>query len=385
VCSELNQDSTTAETVTLQFRPQSGHNTGPNTTEFYRDSEETGTTTHLEQDAPIPVAVDYRKSLQLLADDVSTSFFPYFTVQGGADTATALNTSVVYEHKWTGPTTTFVAKAFTMEDQGDPATTDSDFNSVVHNVLPVRTVLSGRRRGIMTLNSDLWGGQAVGDGTSPTAGTHARTKPYIFGMSHLFTNATLGIDTTAPATTWFGAAGIATLSDANLLVLSLLADSAVSVTSALQEISVEFIQDLDPARSMAPGNLTSANAGYVPTSPDWIYTNVAQQIELEAVFTQDHSAGSNLVETLKSEYEAGTRRAWEYWLVHPASVSGTPNASYYGIKITLPQCNPLSWVEENDGQGERYVRVRYRAGYNTTTAYGWHIAATTTRTAGYGG
>lgn len=384
VCSTTKQDTTALEAVALQFRPQSGHNVSPNTTEFYRDSEETGTTTHLEESAPVPVAVDYRKSIQLAADNSSLSFFPFWAVNGSGDSVAALNGSAVNEHIYTGPTTTFSAVSFSMEDQGDPAATDGDINVDVHNVLPVRVVLSGRRRGIYTLNIDLWGGASANNADAQTAGTHARVSGliYNFGMSHLFTNATLGIDNT-PLTTFFGNAG-GLDTDAEVLSNTLLDTGAVSVTSALQELSLEFIQDLDPARSMAPGNLTAQAAGYVPTCTDWVYTNTAQQIELEAVFTQNHSAGSDLVETLRSEYQAGTRRAWEFWVVHPASVSGTPDASYYGTKVTLGQCNPISWAEENDGQGERYVRVRYRAGYNTTDSHGWHIATTTTLTTALG-
>jgi len=148
----------------------------------------------------------------------------------------------------------------------------------------------------------------------------------------------------------------------------------VSLTSALQEFTLEGTQGIDLARSMAPGNLTSNYAGYVPTNSDWVYTNDQQQVELEMVFNQNHSAGSNLVETLIGENEAGTRRAWELWLVHPNAQTGGTDPAYWGMKATLGQCGPLTWAEENDGMGERYVRVRYKAQYNTTDTVGWHLA-----------
>jgi hypothetical protein len=360
------------ETVSVQFRLQAGHNTGPSTTEFYRDSEETGTTTHLEETAPTPVAVEYLKSAQFAGDDCTCLFFPYWATHGGsATTATVLDTSGSYEHIWEGPVTTGIPKAFSMEDQGDPsAGGGTEFNKEVHAVTPERVVISGSRRGLITVAADLRGGKAEEDAGAPTAGTHDRTKLFNFGMVHVMTSATLGQQVT-PGSSWF-ATDLST--DALVKAQTELDGTAYSVTSALQEFSLEMTQGIDLQRSYAPGNVTAAFAGYVPTAGDYIYTNAQQQIELEMVFTQDATTDSqNIVETLVTEYEAGTRRGFELWLVHPDTVGAT-SAAYYGIKATMFVGMPVSWAEENDGQGERYVRVRYRAGYDTTDSIGWHFA-----------
>ena len=154
--------------------------------------------------------------------------------------------------------------------------------------------------------------------------------------------------------------------------------------SALQEFSIDCTQALDLQRSMAPGNLTAAFAGYVPTNADWVYTEEQQQVEIELLFTQNHTAGSSLVETLLAEYEAGTRRSWEVFLVHPEVQAGGDGA-YFGVKASIYSATPVSWNEENDGFGERYVRVRYRAGWNTTDNMGWHFAVGSTFTTALGG
>lgn len=374
VCSSTNQDSSSLETVDIQFRLQSGHNQGPSTTEFYRGSQETGGESHLEEIAPTPIAVDYSKSAQFAGDDMSCLFFSYYASHGGAASTSAeiATTTGVYENIWEGPTTGGVARSFSMEDQGDPAASDTDINRDVYNCTPTRVSISGARRGVITVSADIAGGQAAGNAAGQTAGTWSRNALFNFGMSHCFSTSTL---TPAGGTTYFtDAGGLDT--DAEILGLTELGGSPVSLTSALQEFTIDFTQDLDLQRSMAPGNLTAAFAGYVPASTDWVYGEGQQQCEFEMVFNQNHSAGSNLVETLLAEYEAGTRRGWEIWLVHPTLV-GASNGAYRGYKVTCPNMTPVSWAEENDGMGERYVRVRYRAGWGTVDDLGWHVAGTT--------
>lgn len=360
------------ETVDIQLRPQTGHNVGPSLTEYYRGTDETGGATHLEEVAPTPIAVDYTKAAQFAGDDITTLFFPYYATQNNTDSSsTQLDTSSgVYEHIWTGPSTSGQTLSFSMEDQGDPSVTDDDLNRLVYNVTPTRVSVNGARRGVISVTADLAGGKAEGDSSAPTAGTFSRTKLFNFGMSHCFTSTTL---TAAGGSSWFAPDG-GLDTDAECLTNTELGGSPVSLTSALQEFNIECTQGLDLQRSMAPGNLTAAFAGYVPTGSDWVFTNEQQQVEFEMLFNSNHAAGSNLVETLLDEYEAGTRRAWEIWIVHPDPQAGAASNAYFGMKVTCPTMTPVSWVEENDGFGERYVRVRYRAGYNTTDTYGWHFA-----------
>jgi len=375
VVSSTKQDSTSLETVDIQFRPQSGHNQTPSTTEYYRGTDETGGESHLEEIAPTPVAVDYTKSFQLAADDVSMLHLPYFCTQGSADTVGQIDTdTAIYEHIWTGPHTNGAALSFSMEDQGDPAASDTDINRDVHNLTPRSVSISGARRGVMTVSGELAGGYAVGNSAGQTAGTFHRTDTvnaqlFHFGMSHVFTEA---VDYGVGALSTFFDGDLGT--DTKILAFSHLGGTPISLTTALQEVNIEMTQDLDLQRSMAPGNTTAAFAGYVPTGSDWVYGQAQQQVECEFVFNQNHSAGTNLVETLLAEYEAGTRRSWEYWLVHPENISGTTDGAHQGIKISMYQATPVSWAEENDGFGERYVRVRYRCGWNTSDDLGWHFA-----------
>ncbi len=383
VVSSTNQTGTGLEAVDIQFRPQTGHNQGASVTEFYRGTDEAGGESHLEEVAPTPIAVDYSKPAQFAADDVSTLFFPFFATQGGSATSPSeLATSTgVYEHIWNGPHTNGTALSFSMEDQGDPAATDTDINRDVHNCTPTRVSIAGTRRGVVTVAADIAGGQAVGNADAQTAGTFHRTKLFNFGMSHCFTEAAdLGIG--ALSSFFTSAAGLDT--DTEVLAMSHLGGTPISVTSALQEFSIDCTQALDLQRSMAPGNLTAAFAGYVPTNSDWVYSNEQQQVEIELLFTQNHTAGSSLVETLLAEYEAGTRRSWEVFLVHPEVQAGGDGA-YFGVKASIYSATPVSWVEENDGFGERYVRVRYRAGWNTTDNMGWHFAVGSTFTTAIGG
>ena len=375
VVSSTKQDTTTLEAVDIQLRPQSGHNQGASVTEFYRGSDETGGESHLEEVAPTPIAVDYSKPAQFAADYMTLLHPTYFCTQGTADTATEIDTnSAIFEHIWSGPHTNGAALSFSMEDQGDPAATDTDINRDVHNCTPSRVSISGARRGVMTVGVDIAGGFALGNADAQTAGTFHRTDAvnaqlYHFGMSHCFTEA---VDYGKGALSTFFAGDLG--SDTKILAFSHLGGTPVSLTSALQEVNIEMTQDLDLQRSMAPGNTTAAFAGYVPTGGDWVYGQGQQQVECEFVFNQNHSAGTNLVETLLAEYEAGTRRSWEYWLAHPENISGTSTGAHQGIKISMYQATPVSWAEENDGFGERYVRVRYRCGWNTTDDMGWHFA-----------
>ena len=382
VVSSTNQDTTAAETVDIQFRPQSGHNLGPNVTEYYRGSDETGGESHLEEIAPVPIAVDYAKSSSFGADDVSCLFFPFFATQGGSATSPSqLDTSSgVYEHIWNGPNTNGTALSFSMEDQGDPAASDGDLNHDVHNITPSSVTIAGQRRGVVTVSADMQGGQSVANASAQVAGTFHRTKLLTFSMSHCFTEAAdLGIG----ALSTFRLNSMTT--DAEVKANSHLGGTPLSLTTALQEFSIEMTQGLDLQRSMAPGNTTAAFAGYVPTNTDWVYTGEQQQVEIELVFTSNHTAASSLVETLLSEYEAGTRRSWEIWLVHPQSQAGGASFAHFGIKASIYQATPVSWVEENDSFGERYVRVRYRAGWNTTDNMGWHFAVGSTFTTAIGG
>lgn len=387
VCSDsLHDTADTMETVDIQFKLQGGHNTGPSATEYYRDLDETGTETWLEESAPTPVAVEYTKSAQLAGDDVSCMFFSYWATQGGAATApTNLETdSGVYEHVWNGPATSPTVYSFSMQDQGDPgAAGDEEFNRDVHNVTPERTTISGSRRGLITVAADLRGGKSEDIGGAPTAGTFERTKLFNFGMVHLFTSTTTG--QASVGTTFFAPAG-GLDNDTEVLAVSDLDGSPVSLTAALQEFSLECIQELDLQRSYAPGNLTTGYAGYVPKNADWVFTNTGQQCELEMVFRQNDAAGSNLVETLLTEYEAGTVRAWELWLVHTDPQAPTAgNDAYFGFKASFYRMGPISWAEENDGFGERFVRVRYRAQWDATNNTGWNFAAGSTHTTALGG
>jgi hypothetical protein len=169
------------------------------------------------------------------------------------------------------------------------------------------------------------------------------------------------------ATTTFPSSG------ANCITLSQLA-SPTDVTASIQEFQVIATQALDLQRSMAPGNLTGDYAGYVPKNTDWIYTNDAQQLEFEMVFNQNDTSGE--AEKLLLEYQAGTRRSWEIWVVHPnPDAAGVPDG-YYGVKWSAANMSPVSWAEENDAFGERYVRVRYRANWDTTKNFAWHFAGT---------
>lgn len=386
VCSFTNQDAAALETIdanSVLFRLQAGHNTGPSITEYYRDIDETGTETYLEESAPTPVAVEYTKGAQMAGDDTSLAFWSYWATQGAAASSSAqLDTSGVYELIWFGPSTTPQARAFSMGDIGQPSTTDTDFNRDVYNATPERVVISGSRRGLITVAADIRAGRSVGTSTDYSAlGNHYRVNIFNFGMTHVFTSTTLG-QQSVPGTTWF-AEELDT--DTEILAATELDGTPVSLTSALMEFSLEMTQGLDLQRSYAPGNLTAANAGYVPASGDWIYDNNGQQIELEMLFRQNDSAGSNVVETLIAESEAGTRRAWELWFVDPDAVGDTSD-SHYGFKCTLYQCGPAnSFTEENDGFGERYVRARYKAQWHAVDDVGWHFAAGSAMATALGG
>lgn len=379
-CSlDQHDNGNTMETKVVQFKLRAGMQTNRATTEFYRSSQETGMESHLEESAPTPVGVTYTKSIQVAGDCQSVPYFLYWATQGGANSSAASVASsnpTAYEHDWTGPNVSYAAKAFSMEDCGQGAAGgDADFNKNVANVTPDRVTISGRRsntsNSVIDVSADLrGGGYTAGFASAPTSITWSRTKLYNFGMVFLNTSTTLPFDTFG--TGWFNQATAPT-SGANCITLGELTGSEVDMTASLQEFSLVATQDLDIERSMAPGNLDANYAAIVPDCLDWIYGPNAQQIELEMVFNQDDASGE--AEKLGDEYSAGTRRSWELWIVHPgADAAPTPDL-YYGIKVSLSSMVPLSWAEESNGFGERFVRVRYKAGYDTAANAGWHIAA----------
>lgn len=372
--STTNQDSSTAETRNYKMRLQEGHNTAAAQVEFYRQTQETGLTTHLEESAPTPIAKEWRKSIRVAGDDVTVPFFLYWPTQGNAATShSTLNGSVVGEDVWSGPNSAPTARSFSMEDLGKPGTSDADFNRLVHNVTPERVVISGQRRGVITVSADLLGGKTV-TAAGGTGNTFVRNRLYNFGMCYVKTNATGGF---ASTTTYFGGATAPT-SAANTTTLSQLAATITDITSLCQEWSITATQNIDMTRSMAPGNLDTDYAAIIPASTDYVYGNDLQQLEFEMLFNQDSAADSgNIVEGLRGEYEAGTLRGFEIWLVHPNYVESGANDSYYGMKVTCANMSPQSWAEENDAFGQRYVRVRYKAVYSTSKSYAWHIACGT--------
>jgi hypothetical protein len=127
---------------------------------------------------------------------------------------------------------------------------------------------------------------------------------------------------------------------------------------------------------MAPGNFDTNNAAVVPACGDYMFGPKQQQLELELLFEQNGDA-AGIIAGLREEFDAGTLRPWEFWLVHPTAHAGTAGYAYNFLKVTMASAHPVpgSWKEENEGFGERYVRVRYRSGYDLTDTVGWHIAA----------
>lgn len=370
--SRTNQDTTSAETRTIKFKVQSGNTTAAEQTTFFRSSEETGNESHLEESAPTPIAAAWNKSVTLAGDPISTAFFLYWPTQGGGDTVpTQLNATTGYEHVWSGPvysgSASYTARAFSLEDLGVPGTSDADFNRLVHNVTPSRVEISGTRGAVVSVSADLVGGGLTATAGSGTGSTWTRSRLYNNSMVHVMTNGTAGF---ASNTTWFGGA-TSPVTDSNWTTLSQLASTVTSVTSAVQEWTIRATQDLDLQRSLAPGNLTANYAAYVPKSGDWIWTNQGQQMEFDFLFNQDDTSG--LVEGLRAEYEAGTRRGFEVILCHPNGLGSSPD-TFFGLKVTCANMAPVSWAEESDGFGQKYVRVTYRANWDTTKNYAWHIA-----------
>jgi hypothetical protein len=150
----------------------------------------------------------------------------------------------------------------------------------------------------------------------------------------------------------------------------------VDVTDALRGFSLEFEQNIDEEGSYSPGNVDASGAGLVKWNDDWIYGSDAQKLFLQCKFVQNHAAGSNWVETIRSEFNNNTENGFQLVVLHPApETAGTTDDSYYGFSIIF-EARPVpgTWEEENNGFGERFVNARWEAVYDTTESIGWSMA-----------
>lgn len=382
VASETKQDSTSLETVTHEFRLTSGVVLPSVTTTFHRGTDESGRSTDLEETAPCPVAKELQwPAISMVGDDFSIPWWMFWASHAGSGThsASAGNGSAVnqigvtanYEHYWEGPQEDGTFLATTIEAQGKPSGSDGDLNRSVHNNIVGTYELTGQRKGKLDVNLSLIGGGNVAAQTSPTSGTPGFTRNHCFnfGMVHVLTHATLGYQggTYANGTTdLFDTA----ITDAAAITRTELTAAPTSLTDALQSFSLRFNQTPDLTRSYAPGNLDANDAGIVPHGGSWIPSDTGSATaELELLLTQ---TASETVEGLMEEYEAGTRRAFEFWAV-PGTV--TEAGAYSGVRVTFGEMHPVSWEEVPNGFGAKDVRVVYRAGYNTAGTRGWLVAA----------
>ncbi|MFA4972910.1 MAG: hypothetical protein WC683_09870 [bacterium] len=375
--STTKQDAVAAETRDVRFKgPQSGHNTATANIERYTGDMEAGMATHLPDAIGTPIAAEWSKQLTFAADDATVPFFLFYvSCKGDADSTSAqLDTSSgVFEHAWTGPSVAGDVLAFSLEDLGQPGTDDADFNRLVSTVTPQSVEIAGSRRGVCTVTTSLLGGSTTTAAAGTTIASANRNCLFTFSMSHIFTSTAVGVGATS---TW-GAHANGLDTDAEVLAATHLNATASSLTPYLHEFKVVGTRDIDMTRSMAPGNFDSSYAAVVPTCGDYIMGPKQQQLELELLFEQNGDAGG-VIEGLRAEYDAGTLRPWEFWLVHPLAHAGGASFAYNFLKVTMASGHPISWKEENDGFGERFVRVRYQGGYDTTDAMGWHIAAGST-------
>jgi hypothetical protein len=349
---------------------------------YFRSTDESGRTTDLEEGAPTPYAVDMGPfTYPIKGSDHTIGYWSFWASHGGAAEAApveVVTAAGVYEHTHVGPQTDGVFLCPTIYCLADPTNgTDAQRNRVVSACVLEQYEETGQRKGLINVNLTIRGGGETHALTSTEetdydALAYNSNQLFNFGMLHVLTNATLG-ENAANQTGAFAVAQDNGFADADAIAASnLVAAGLVSLTADLQRYALRFRQTPDPVASYAPGQLNSVDAGIVPDSGDYVTSpDGAANAELELEFTNVAGAAQ---EVLIDEVRAGTRRAFELWVVPGIrAATAVGGDSYRGRRVTFFEMHPVSWEMIPQGFGRTHIKVVYRPGYNAAAAAGWRV------------